>query len=91
MKRGNLLWATRYALPATICLVGIVFLIASPAANIEGAAALVGAGLSVALLNFLHRVGVEGDVDRRHEDDARRYFDKHGHWPDERPRTRGSR
>ena len=24
-----------------------------------------------------------GRKDRDHEEDARRYFDKHGHWPDE--------
>lgn len=47
---------------------------------------LVGAGLSVALLNLLYRVGVQGDRERESEDDARRYFDRHGRWPEERER-----
>jgi len=34
----------------------------------------------------LHRVGVDGDADRRAEDAARAHFDRHGRWPDEAPR-----
>jgi hypothetical protein len=44
---------------------------------------IVGAGLSVWLLNLLYRVGVSGDRERHTEDEAREYFDRHGHWPDE--------
>jgi hypothetical protein len=51
--------------------------------SLEGAAALWGAGLSVALLNWLHRVGVTGDSARDDEDAARSYFDRHGRWPDD--------
>ncbi len=29
-----------------------------------------------------------GRGDRDREEDARRYFDEHGHWPDEASRTR---
>ncbi len=54
--------------------------------GIEGAAMLVGAGLSVALLNLLYRVGVQGDREREFEDEARRYFDRYGRWPEERER-----
>jgi hypothetical protein len=28
---------------------------------------------------------VTGHDDRAREEDARRYFDEHGHWPDESP------
>ena len=28
------------------------------------------------------------DADREREDDARRFFDEHGHWPDEPPGAR---
>jgi len=90
MTARRVIWAVRYVLPTVIVAVGIAFLIADPAENWEGAAGLIGAGLSVLLLNILYRIGVEGDRDRSREDAARRYFDEHGHWPDER-RSRGAR
>lgn len=88
MTKQRLIWAVRYLLPAVIVLVGLVFVIADFDSNWEGGAALMGAGLSVLLLNVLYRMGVEGDRDRGVEERARRYFDEHGHWPDER-RHRG--
>jgi hypothetical protein len=30
-----------------------------------------------------------GDKDRHQEDDARAFFDEHGHWPDEDPPAEG--
>jgi hypothetical protein len=30
---------------------------------------------------------ITGRDDRDKEEDARRYFDEHGHWPDESPRS----
>jgi hypothetical protein len=83
MSRPRVVWAVRYALPAAICLVGLGFLIADPGANFEGAMALIGAGLSVGLVNLLFRFGVAGDRDRAHEDAARREFDRTGRGPDE--------
>ncbi|MBB4662266.1 hypothetical protein [Conexibacter arvalis] len=81
-----LLIAVRYVLPIAVVLTGVVIFLRDPRVdNFEGAAALIGAGLSVLLLNVLHRTGVRGDVERAQEDEARRYFDAHGHWPDERP------
>ena len=81
----RLVWAVRYALPAAICLVGLVFLDRDPGGNFEGAMALIGAGLSVLLVNLLFRFGVAGDRDRADEDAARREFDRTGRWPDEDP------
>ena len=43
------------------------------------------AGLVVLLMNVLFRFGAVGDDERQAEDDAREYFTKHGHWPDEKP------
>ena len=43
----------------------------------------VSAATAVLLLNVLYRMGVEGDKDRDREEDARRFFDEHGRWPDE--------
>jgi hypothetical protein len=31
----------------------------------------------------LYRIGVAGDRDRDREEEARRFFDEHGRWPDE--------
>jgi hypothetical protein len=41
--------------------------------------------VAVFMLNFFFRLGVAGDRDRDREEEARRYFDRHGYWPDERP------
>ena len=76
----------RVWLPVIICLGGIAALIIEPNINgLEGAAMIVGAGLSVWLFNWLFRVGVEGDKERDQEDEARAFFDRHGVWPDEVP------
>ncbi len=69
-------------------MAGLIFFLLDPTVNnFEGPAALIGAGLSVLLLNVLHRAGVRGDVDRDREEAARRYFDANGRWPDEAPRA----
>jgi hypothetical protein len=81
-RRITALSAVRYGLPTLIVLVGIVFIVAVPG-SWEGAAGLIGAGLSVSLLNVLHRMGVSGDRDRDRESAARAYFDRHGHWPED--------
>ncbi|HET8535731.1 MAG TPA: hypothetical protein VFL73_01005 [Solirubrobacteraceae bacterium] len=76
----------RWILPIAICIAGIVMMIAAPDIS-EAGAMVVGAGLSVWLLNVLYRVGVKGDRERATEDEARDFFDRHGHWPDEQPPT----
>jgi len=79
----------RYGLPAAIVLAGVVLLVVEPnTVGLEGAAGIVGAGLAVLLLNWLHRIGVAGESERDAEDRARAYFDEHGVWPDEVPRRR---
>lgn len=77
-----MLKAVRYGLPAVIVLAGLIALVVEPD-SFEGALAIVGAGLSVGLLNFLHRIGADGETDRHDEAAARTYFDAHGRWPDE--------
>jgi hypothetical protein len=74
----------RWILPVAICIAGVVMMIAAPD-EAEAGAMVVGAGLSVWLLNLLYRVGVKGDRERATEDEAREFFDRHGHWPDEPP------
>jgi hypothetical protein len=79
--------AVRYALPALVILAGVVVLALDPTlTGLEGWALLTGAGLAILLLNWLYRVGVQGDKERDREEEARRYFDEHGRWPDDNPR-----
>lgn len=76
----------RWWLPAIVCLVGLGLAAANDFSDdsLEGGAAIVGAGLSIWLMNILLRIGISGDDDRDDEVAARAYFDKHGRWPDER-------
>jgi len=40
-------------------------------------------GLSVAMCGVVLYFLLQGRDDRRREEEAREYFDTHGHWPDE--------
>ena len=72
-------------LPVGIIATGLVIIVATGGSEtgVEGGGMLIGAGLSVWLLNLFFRVGVRGDRERDAEDRARAFFDEHGHWPDE--------
>ena len=74
----------RYGLPAVLVVAGFVVLfVANDSIKWDGFAMCVGAGLAVLLMNVLFRFGANGDDERQAEDDAREYFSRHGHWPDE--------
>jgi hypothetical protein len=78
----------RYGLGGVMVLAGIVMIAVNPGGfGVDGFAMAVGGGLSVLLINWLFRLGVSGDVEREREEEARRYFDEHGVWPDEEPRV----
>jgi hypothetical protein len=72
--------AVRYGIPAVLFVAGMVVWGMGEAA---GGALFISAATAVLLLNFLFRIGVEGDKARDKEEEARRYFDEHGHWPGE--------
>jgi hypothetical protein len=83
-----LLNAVRYGLPAVLILAGFaVLLVDHGDRRFDGFAMLIGAGLSVALLNLLFRFGVAGDRERDKEERAREFLSEHGRWPDEAPPT----
>jgi thiamine transporter ThiT len=72
--------AVRYGIPAALFIAGmVVWGIGSVAAG----AMFISAATAVLLLNVLFRIGIEGDKARDREEEARRYFDEHGHWPGE--------
>ncbi len=74
--------AVRFVLPAAIVTVGILLAALGRDDAVVGAGvALVGVGMLVALLNVLMRLGIESGADRDREEEARRYFDRHGRWP----------
>lgn len=77
----------RYWLPAIICLSGIVYMATRgfDEFGIEVAVAAVSAGSSLWFMNVLLRIGFTGEAERDAEEEARRYLDRHGHWPDEAP------
>jgi hypothetical protein len=63
---------------------GIVLLVINPGGfGVDGFGLAAGGGLSVLLINWLFRLGVSSDREREREEEARRYLDEHGVWPDE--------
>ena len=79
------MFTVRYLLPLGILLLGCALLIIDGGGTTgwEGFFMAAGAALSVLLLNWLFRLGAEGDKERDAEEAARDYFGRTGHWPDE--------
>jgi hypothetical protein len=76
----------RWWLPGLVVAAGLIAIVIDPTVDgLEGASHIIGAGLAILLLNLLVRVGISGERDRDQEDEARAFFDEHGHWPDEPP------
>ena len=75
----------RYVLPAVIVLAGALMMALTGPEDERYVAggAMIGAGLAVALVNLMFRIGVAGDREREDEERAREHFDRHGRWPDE--------
>ena len=84
MEWRKTLFFVRYVLPALIIVGGLIPIAIDPSGdNLEGGLGVIGAGIAVGLLNLLYRSGVSGEVHAQREEEARRFFDAHGHWPDE--------
>jgi hypothetical protein len=84
------MFIVRYGIGAAMVVAGIVLLIAVPGTGVDGFAMAAGGGLSVVMINFLFRLGAQGDLERTREEDARRHFDEHGEWPEEDRDAAGS-
>ena len=76
------LYAIRYGIPLVLLIAGVIVSATAGGVGIAAGALFISAGSAVLLLNVLYRIGVEGDKERDREEEAREYFDKHGHWPD---------
>ena len=80
------LFVVRYVLPGALTLAGLVLIVIKPeGATLHGGLGIIGAGLAAFLFAFLAKVSMSGDKFRDREAEARRFFDEHGHWPDEDP------
>jgi hypothetical protein len=76
---------TRVWLPLTIAAAGAVCIALGRGHTTLAAAGVVllGSALIVWMLNWLFRLSIESNRDRERDEEARRYFDQHGRWPDE--------
>jgi hypothetical protein len=77
--------ATRWMLPITIAVAGVIGIVIGRGHTAAAGAGVVllGAGLIVWMINWLFRMSLESNRDREREEEAREYFDAHGRWPDE--------
>jgi hypothetical protein len=81
-ERSPAVAAVRYGLPAAIVLAGVLLTVVGGSDAADGAGVvLIGVGLLVALGGALMRLGIQSNRDREREEEARRYFDRHGRWP----------
>jgi hypothetical protein len=82
-SRPALLVAVRYGLPVVLVIVGVIFLAIGGSAGLAAGLMFFGCAGVVLVTNVLFRIGASGEAEREAEEEARRYFDRHGHWPDE--------
>ncbi|HEX8975309.1 MAG TPA: hypothetical protein VF781_02260 [Solirubrobacteraceae bacterium] len=88
-----ILAATRIWLPLVIAAAGVVLIVlghASLSQQAGGHALEAGSGVGllivaiiVWMVNWMFRMSVQSNREREVEEEARQYFDRHGHWPDE--------
>ena len=66
-------------------IVGLVILVVEKdrGTALEAGFMFFGVAIAVLLLNLFFRIGMRGEGERDREESARRYFDRHGRWPDE--------
>jgi len=92
-EHSTLLSLIRIWLPIAIAVIGVVLIILGDAkvSGKLGGGTLSAAGVAfllialiVWMLNWMFRMSVQSNRDREREDEAREYFDRYGHWPDER-------
>lgn len=88
VKSSVTLNVIRYVIPALIFVIGVVVSATAGHSGVTAGAMFISAATAVLLFNVLWRMGVEGDKERDREEEAREYFDAHGHWPDQAPQRR---
>lgn len=72
----------RFGLPAALLITGVALVVGAESDETTGmGVTLSGLAFLVLLLNVLMRAGIRSQRDREREENARRYFDRHGRWP----------
>jgi hypothetical protein len=72
----------RWGFPVALVVIGVIVALTVNEGAGEG---VVGAAACVAVGTAFLRFSFSSDQDRQAEEEARVYFDRHGHWPDEQP------
>ncbi|HET9104349.1 MAG TPA: hypothetical protein VFN55_13425 [Solirubrobacteraceae bacterium] len=82
-------WFVRWGIGLAAVAAGLICLILDLGGfGVEELFGFIGAGLSIILINYLFRLGVQSDREHDAHEQEWRYYEAHGHWPDERPRSR---
>lgn len=79
----------RWWIPAALCVVGVILLVADDfdAFGVAAFAAFAGAGSSTWLINWLWRIGVSGDEEREREAKDRTFLATRRRWPSNQERA----
>ncbi len=73
----------RWGIPLLLVVAGAIIVWGT---DVEGVGeALIAAAVCVLVANGLFRYAFSDSKDRMREEQAREYFDEHGHWPGEEP------
>ena len=72
-------------LPLAIAVAGVVAIVIGHGhTTVAGAGVvLLGVALIVWMINWMFRMSIASNRDREREEEARRYYDQHGRWPEE--------
>lgn len=85
MQFRKTLIVVRYVLPALLTLAGLIIIVIEPrGTGLEGGLGVLGAGIALFLFAFLAKLSMR-DTHIEDEEEARVFFDRNGHWPDEGP------
>jgi hypothetical protein len=89
LPTGFLVRALRWWIPAALCLIGVVLMVAEnfDTFGVSAFGAFAGAGSSTWLINWLWRLGVSGDDERDREGRDRVFLASRRRWPTNRERT----
>lgn len=74
---------TRIWPPAAIGVVGLLLIVVSDSVGRAAGIVLIGVAALVVLANLLVRLGLQSERDREREQRNRRFFSRHGRWPDD--------
>jgi hypothetical protein len=73
----------RIWLPAAIGLAGLILIVVGDSVARGAGIVLTGVATLVVLANVLVRLGFQSERDREREQQNRRFFARHGRWPDD--------